>query len=63
MVLKEVAKEIFLEVLGEIDVARAFQRKVRREGSKLHIGGSGAATSWRATQRSGTSGPPRCNLE
>lgn len=38
MVLKEVAKEIFLEVLGEIDVARAFARKMKREGSKLVIG-------------------------
>jgi len=41
MVLKEVAKEIFLEVLAEIDVARAFARKVRREGSKLSIGPAG----------------------
>ncbi|MCI0402877.1 MAG: DUF4147 domain-containing protein [Acidobacteria bacterium] len=48
MELKEVAKEIFLEVLEEIDVGRAFQRKVRRDpstslragGSKLQISGS-----------------------
>ncbi len=43
MVLKEVAKEIFLEVLEEIDVGRAFARRVRREGSKLTIGGSSPA--------------------
>ncbi|MGH9814250.1 MAG: glycerate kinase type-2 family protein, partial [Candidatus Acidiferrales bacterium] len=39
MVLKEVAKEIFLEVLEEIDVARAFGRKVKREGSRLTLTG------------------------
>ncbi len=38
MVLKEVAKEIFLEALEEVDVARAFARKVIREGTILRIG-------------------------
>lgn len=56
MVLKEVAKEIFLAALGEIDVARAFQRKVRREGSKLHISGSSTAVGGAAAGGEGGEG-------
>jgi hydroxypyruvate reductase len=37
--LKELAQEIFLETLAEVDVARAFARKVERRGSMLHFGG------------------------
>ena len=37
--LKELAREIFLETLAEVDVARAFVRKVERRGSTLHFGG------------------------
>ena len=37
--LKELAREIFLETLAEVDVARAFARKVERRGSMLHFGG------------------------
>ncbi len=37
--LKELAREIFLETLAEVDVARAFARKMERRGSMLHFGG------------------------
>ena len=37
--LKELAREIFLETLAEVDVARAFVRKGERRGSMLHFGG------------------------
>ncbi len=36
--LKEVAKEIFFAALEEVDVARAFARKVVRRGSNLEFG-------------------------
>ncbi len=36
--LKEVAKEIFLEALEEVDVARAFARKLKRSGNRLQLG-------------------------
>ncbi len=37
--LKELAQEIFLATLAEVDVVRAFARKVERRGSVLHFGG------------------------
>lgn len=36
--LKELAREIFLEVLEEVDVARAFDRKLELRGGVLHFG-------------------------
>ncbi|MBI2956167.1 MAG: DUF4147 domain-containing protein [Acidobacteria bacterium] len=36
--LKELAREIFLEVLAEVDIARAFERKLRLRGSRLEFG-------------------------
>ncbi|HXE75215.1 MAG TPA: DUF4147 domain-containing protein [Candidatus Xenobia bacterium] len=36
--LKDMAKEIFLEALEEVDVARAFARKVMRSGNRLQVG-------------------------
>ena len=41
--LKELAQEIFLETLAEVDVARAFARKVERRGSTMHFGGARVA--------------------
>ncbi len=37
--LKQLAVEIFHEVMAEIEVGPAFLRKVRREGSVLRFGG------------------------
>ena len=36
---KELARESFLETPAEVDVARAFARKVERRGSTMHFGG------------------------
>jgi len=36
--LKELAREIFLATLAEVDVARAFDRKLERRGDTLHFG-------------------------